>query len=142
MGGKLGLHGHTGVKGCLHGHTGARMACIATQEWPTSVNCPHGHPPAGGPRGPLGPLGPLGGPQGAPWAPAPSPLRWVRRKKGKPPQKITLFAKMPPKGALGGPPGPLGGPLGPLGAPVGPLGPWEKPLKAYRPRKFENLPDN
>ena len=22
------------------------------------------------------------------------------------------------------------------------MGPWEKPLKAYRPRKFENLPEN
>ena len=47
-----------------------------------------------------------------------------------------------PTGAPWAPLGPLGGPKGPLGAPVGPLGPWEKPLKAYRPRKFENLPEN
>ena len=53
-----------------------------------------------------------------------------------------------PKGGeapLGPPWAPWGGPRGPLGppwAPWGPLGPWEKPLKAYRPRKFENLSEN
>ena len=50
----------------------------------------------------------------------------------------------PPWAPWGAPRGPLGPPRGPLGSPWvpwGPLGPWEKPLKAYRPRKFENLPE-
>ena len=71
-----------------------------------------------------GPLGPPRGPLGSQGAPgAPSPLRWVRRKKGKTPQKIALFEKMVPEGPLGAPLGPLGA----RGARWGPVGADDDP---------------
>ena len=70
----------------------------------TSVNCPHGHPPAGAPGDPWAPLGPQGapwGPQGAPRGP-PGPLGaqihcYGSRINSKPSQKIDFWAFLGPK---------------------------------------------
>ena len=104
----------------------------------TSVTCPHGHPPAGGPRGPKGSLGAPWGPQGPPWGPQ-GPL-------GRP---LTGAPWAPWAASHGRPVGPLGpwapwaaseqAPRGPLGPPWAPGAP--NPL-LWVADKFKTLPEN